>query len=562
MNKYVLLLFAFLFSTSTGLLAQATLSIQGTVKNSDGTAVANGKYSIKFSLYTTESGGTPVWTETQDAVPITGGVYSALLGASTPLNAAFDRTYYLGVAVDGGAEWIPRARLTSSPYALSLVGSSNVFPSSGAIGAGTITPDPNTQLTVSGGTGDGKLLITAPGDKSANLWIRSGDKLGGISQIGDGTLTVAAPGAINISGGRVHLYEAGGLKAYTDTDGFVVNGRMWATGNLGAAGNLGVNGNLDGGGRVYTGNGDITSGANTDLKLYRASDLHMVCRGDGWTEFKKGIYIPGGKPSYYFGYAVDKLDWGYLYGHPNGGSSFKAHGAGLVIDLSILTDKHIAGGGFILKSDVRVKKDLAVSNGSRDLATLLQLEVTDYRKVDTLAHGNMLEKGFIAQQVEKVFPQAVTLTQGNLPDIYAQPVGLQVSGEEATFEMEKPHALVVGDRVNIITEQSAQGEYEVVKVTSNTSFTVTGWKSESPSGKAFVFGKVVNDFRRVDYDRIHTLNVSATQELARQVEALRKENAALKSNVDSLKAENSALKTAEARLDARLQAIEAKLPNH
>ena len=559
MKNKGLLIFVVLLCIAGSALAQATLSIQGTVKNSDGTAVSNGKYSIKFSLYTSESGGTPVWTETQDAVTVTGGVYSALLGASNPLNAAFDRTYYLGVAVDGGAEWIPRARLTSSPYALSLVGSSNVFPSSGAIGAGTITPDPNTQLTVSGGTGDGKLLITAPGDKSANLWIRAGDKLGGISQIGDGTLSVSAPGAINISGGRVHLYEGGALRAYTDTDGFITNGRLWATGNLGAAGNLGVNGNVDAVGRLSTGNGDITSGANTDLKLYRAGDPHIVCRGDGWTEFKKGIYIPGGQPSYYFSYAVDRLDWGYVYGHANGGSSFKYHGAGLAMDLSILTDKHIAGGGFILKSDERVKKDFAVSNGSRDLATLLQLEVTDYRKVDTLAHGNMLEKGFIAQQVEKVFPQAVTLTQGNLPDIYAQPVGLQVSGEEATFEMEKPHALVAGDRVNIITEQSAQGEYEVVKVTSNTSFTVTGWKSESPSEKAFVFGKVVNDFRRVDYDRIHTLNVSATQELARQVEALRKENAALKSGIESLRAENSELKTADARMEDRMRALEQKL---
>lgn len=558
MKNKGLLIFIVLLCIAGSALAQATLSIQGTVKNSDGTAVSNGKYSIKFSLYTSESGGTPVWTETQDAVTVTGGVYSALLGASNPLNAAFDRTYYLGVAVDGGAEWIPRARLTSSPYALSLVGSSNVFPSSGAIGAGTITPDPNTQLTVSGGTGDGKLLITAPGDKAATLWLRSGNALGGISQIGDGTTTFSSPGAMNILAARVHLYEGGSLKAYTDTDGFVTNGRMWATGNLGAAGNLGVNGNLDGGGRVYTGNGFITSGANVDLVLQRGNDSHIVCRGDGWTEFKKGIYIPGG-PNYYFSYAVDRLDWGYLYGHSNGGSSFKYHGAGLAMDLSILTDKHIAGGGFILKSDIRVKKDLALSNGSRDLATLLQLEVTDYRKVDTLAHGNILEKGFIAQQVEKVFPQAVTITQGNLPDIYAQPVKLQVSGEEATFEMEKPHALVAGDRVNIITEKSAQGEYEVVKVTSNTSFTVTGWKSESPSEKAFVFGKVINDFRRVDYDRIHTLNVSATQELARQVEALRKENAALKSGIESLRAENSELKTADARMEDRMRALEQKL---
>lgn len=230
--------------------------------------------------------------------------------------------------------------------------------------------------------------------------------------------------------------------------------------------------------------------------------------------------------------------------------------------LGILSDQDIVATGYFIKSDARIKKDLALSNGARDLATLMRLKVTDYRQVDSLAHGNDWQKGLIAQEVETVYPQAVYASNGKLPDIYDLPTGYQVNGEEATFEMKKPHALSVGDRVHIITEKAPQGEYEVVHTGSNTSFTVTGWKSESPSEETFIFGKVVNDFRRVDYDKIHTLNVSATQELARQVEALRKENAALKSDMDSLRAENSALKTADARLEARLRALEARVPNH
>ena len=37
--------------------------------------------------------------------------------------------------------------------------------------------------------------------------------------------------------------------------------------------------------------------------------------------------------------------------------------------------------------------------------------------------------------------------------------------------------------------------------------------------KVFVFGREVNDFRTVDYEAIAMLNVSATQELARKLEA-------------------------------------------
>ena len=554
MNKYVLLLFAFLFSASAGLLAQATLSIQGTVKNSDGTAVANGKYSIKFSLYTTESGGTPVWTETQDAVSITGGVYSALLGASTPLNAAFDRTYYLGVAVDGGAEWIPRARLTSSPYALSLVGSSNVFPSSGAIGAGTTSPDPNTQLTVSGGTDFAKFLITAPGDKSANLWMRAGDKLGSLVQAGDGTTTLNSPGSINVvAAGRVHLYgSGGGLRAYTDEAGFIVQGRMYAGGDAIAGGNITSGGVITAGATFVTNNGDITSGGNTDLRLYRNSNLHILCRGDGWTEFKKGVNITG-TVNQYFAQNFYALD-------PAGFARWT--GGGSTLGVSILADGAVRGSWFITPSDYRIKKDLHKSSSVSDLATLMKLEVTDYRYVDSLTHGMAEVKGFIAQQVQKVFPEAVSTAQNSIPDIFAKPVSLQVNGAEATFLVSVEVNLAAGDRVRILQNGGQQKEYEVVRSTGK-SFTVKEWDPAFSDAKdIFIYGREVNDFCQVDYDKIHTLNVSATQELARQVEALRKENAALKSDVDSLKAENSALKTAEARLEARLQAIEARLPNH
>ena len=135
---FFLTCFVFLFTSQT--YAQGTLSFQGVIRNSDGTAVDNGKYSMVFKLYETDAGGTAIWEETQDDVTVTGGIYSALLGEVVPLDAPFTATYYLGVAVDGGAEIVPRIRLTSSPYALALLGNSNVFGSDGSVGIGTLDP--------------------------------------------------------------------------------------------------------------------------------------------------------------------------------------------------------------------------------------------------------------------------------------------------------------------------------------------------------------------------------------------------------------------------------------
>jgi hypothetical protein len=128
-----------LFSVAQ-LAAQATLSVQGTIQKSTGAAIDDGDYAITFRLYDQASGGTLIWSETQDPVEIIGGVYSVTLGSVNPLTAPFDKTYYLGISVGSGAEHTPRSTLTSAPYALSLLGQDNKFPSTGNVGIGTTAP--------------------------------------------------------------------------------------------------------------------------------------------------------------------------------------------------------------------------------------------------------------------------------------------------------------------------------------------------------------------------------------------------------------------------------------
>ncbi len=146
--KLVALLFVCLVAFAQKAAAQATLSVQGTIQKSTGVAVDDGDYAITFRLYDQASGGTLIWSETQDPVEIIGGVYSVTLGSVNPLTAPFDQTYYLGISVGGGAEHTPRSTLTSAPYALSLLGQDNKFPSTGNVGIGTTAP--TTSLDANG----------------------------------------------------------------------------------------------------------------------------------------------------------------------------------------------------------------------------------------------------------------------------------------------------------------------------------------------------------------------------------------------------------------------------
>jgi hypothetical protein len=68
----------------------------------------------------------------------------------------------------------------------------------------------------------------------------------------------------------------------------------------------------------------------------------------------------------------------------------------------------------------------------------------------------------------------------------------------------------------------------------------------------FVFGRQVDDFLQVDYDRIHTLNVSAVQELLRKKDMLEKEKA-------KLWKENAAIRASLDQLDGRIQKLETTL---
>ncbi len=516
MKKHIVLSFMLSLLLTGSLYSQATLSMQGTIRNSTGSAVPDGTYSLTFKLYTVESGGTAVWSETQNDIRVAGGVYSALLGAATPLNAAFNVPYYVGVAVDGGAELIPRFRLTSAPYALSLIGQSNTFPSSGTVGVGTASPDPNTQLTVSGGSGDAKMLLTAPGDKDANLWMKSGDKLSGIKMAPNGDFSLNASRSANINGGEEHVYFSGkgAIRMYSDDAGFVAIGRQ----------------------DIRNGNGQndpylaIRSGN-------QVSYFRQFSNGIGQIEF------PG---------AANIIAGGIIHLYGEGGLRARTDAEGFVVQGRLYVRDFVQSGAFNIHSDARIKKDLHLSNGAGDLRTLMDLEVMDYRHVDSLTKGKETVKGFIAQQVKKVFPEAVSQSAGFLPDLLAKPVSVTTSESEATLRLDKTHGIAAGSRVRILLDKNAI-DLPVLKVDDAYTFTVGEWTKENEGKEILVYGKETPDFHTVDYDKIHTLNVSATQELARRVAQLEAENAALRQksgDAESLRSELNDLKARFSKLES------------
>ena len=120
------------------------------------------------------------------------------------------------------------------------------------------------------------------------------------------------------------------------------------------------------------------------------------------------------------------------------------------------------------------------------------------------AKGDKPYKKVIAQQVQEVYPQAISLSKEVVPDIYT------VANIKDGYVSLK-NDLNKGDKVRLIFEDET-ALFDVINSDDN-GFQV----STNKSGMVFVYGREVDDFHAVDYESISMLNVSATQELYKMI---------------------------------------------
>jgi|GEM_PF-3589862 len=107
------------FSAKSYATINPQIAFQGKLANPDGTNVADGSYSIVFSLYTAGSGGSSIWSETK-SITLSDGLFQTNLGDTTALpgSVSFNvSSLYLGIKVGTDAEMTPRVSLTASPFA-------------------------------------------------------------------------------------------------------------------------------------------------------------------------------------------------------------------------------------------------------------------------------------------------------------------------------------------------------------------------------------------------------------------------------------------------------------
>jgi hypothetical protein len=288
-------------------------------------------------------------------------------------------------------------------------------------------------------------------------------------------------GAVDIgSVNSTHRLVAGVYNNQAAVGAFNKNNNTWGTLNINPEGNVKIN-------------GKVGIGGEPSAYPLEVNSVHqiMLPGGIGWHYLVSGA-TPIHTPTY-----------------PN---------------ISIKTSGNILSAGYYTTSDKRIKKNINALNASQSLHILQQLKVVEYELVDSLFISKQKTPGLIAQEVAKVYPDASTVQNNFIPNIYtlSSYTVYNPLTQSVRIKLNKQHGLAIKDIIKIIDADEIK-ETEIINIIDTTTFEInwSGSVGKLPSQQMFIYGKKVTDFGSVDYNKIFMLGINAIQELHKQNEALK-----------------------------------------
>ena len=480
-----LLLIAVSLTTLTTLL-DAQINYQGQLTDING-APENGLRSLTFNIYSVNPSATLVWGPKTIQTEVVNGFFNVIIPANddnTPTTRVLssqlrpldvpaldtgERT--LGITI-GGTEITPRQQILASPKALhaqeadhaktaDVVDSDVLFTQEMAlrVGVGTSTPDAKLDVV---GTGPGatlrlnrtigsndpvlqqhelQLQIHGIGEQSLGIGVMD-NGVGVIfaKEAGNSLVNAAAGGyqklVLNPTGGNVGIGTATPGKTL-DVNGdirgsFIV--RQFGTYEPGSILSNTTFGMAFRSGEANPTGGDFLFADSAGGHLMVINSTGSVGIGTSTPTQAKLVVTGAGTSN------ATNAGWNYnsVGGLAYSTSSFQA---------SIHATHPIHASTFLAYSDARIKNVDGRSDGAVDLATLNGLEITDYRYKDVISRGSLPQKKVIAQQLETIFPQAVSRQTNVIPDIYEKATILEDGWIELATDLKKGERGLSASRV-------------------------------------------------------------------------------------------------------------------
>jgi len=212
---------------------------------------------------------------------------------------------------------------------------------------------------------------------------------------------------------------------------------------------------------------------------------------------------------------------------------------------SIHASHNIGASGFYAFSDRRIKKNITDINDSSALDKIRLLEPKMYNYINEVERGTSNVYGFIAQEVANVLPYAVTIGEGDIPNIYTNSnVIVTENSNVLELHLDAPvEGLSLSNTsiINIITDKDTTLTCNVLSFSGSNVITIENTEEFSNVTNAFIKGERISDFHSLDKNAIWAVSTAALQEVDRQLQAEKTKVATLETQVADLLARVSVL---------------------
>lgn len=180
--------------------------------------------------------------------------------------------------------------------------------------------------------------------------------------------------------------------------------------------------------------------------------------------------------------------------------------------------------GYYTYSDARIKESIT------DLplnTSLSQIRPVNYYYIDK-TRDNTLKRGFVAQEVEKIYPELVTSQPGFLPNIFV----LAKVVNKNTFSLSSLD-VVLSENDKLLVYASTNGkeerkECQILKITDGQ------YTLDIEFERIFIYGTHSDDVKAVDYEGFIPIIVSNIQRQDREINELKKMLAAQQRQIEYL----------------------------
>jgi len=284
---------------------------------------------------------------------------------------------------------------------------------------------------------------------------------------------------------------------------------------------------INGVAQTFGGGGGSSPWTTSGSNIYRSSGQVNI----GGSTFSRAKLEVNGSKYAYLSFVY------YAYGGYGGSASGTEY-------YSIYSNERIAAKEFNAFSDRRIKKNITDINDSSALDKIRLLEPKIYNYIDEKQHGTDTVYGFIAQEVANVLPYAVTVSEGDIPNILRNSNVSVIDNNTVELTLEssvEELSLSNTSVINIITDEDKDLKCNVLSFSENNVITIENTGDFSNVTNAFIKGEQINDFHHLNKDAIWAVSTAALQEVNKQLQSEKEKVSTLETELTKLLARVTAL---------------------